>query len=352
MNNIQRLFLLSVIMTFLAAPAWADTTYVHRIEADVVPSAVIHNNDYLRGNNPDHTSINSSTTLRLKYTLQQSKSPTDVAAYCGVGVGMLLTNKQLGSPFLAYIVQGAPIVNITKRISLNYEFNVGAAIGWKPYEAQVNETNYVLGSETMFYIGTDVFFRFILSRHWDFNLGYGYAHSSNANLEMPNEGLNTRGGRISLAYYFNRNEQTGNASVFSADPVTDGHRWVTDIVAFGGWKKTSLVNPETYGVAGISVSPTYRINSAIAAGPSLELIHDNSINPQVSVGLQARAELTMPILRASAGFGHHVVGGMNSFYETLAMKVDLSKHFFINIGYIIYNYNYTNNLMLGLGIRY
>ena len=38
--------------------------------------------------------------------------------------------------------------------------------------------------------------------------------------------------------------------------------------------------------------------------------------------------------------------------ETLALKVDVTRHFFLNIGYCLYNYNYTNNLMLGIGYRF
>jgi len=286
----------------------------------------------------------------LKYALQQSGNPDAVGSYCGIGGGAVLTSELLGSPVVAFIFQGAPIINFSSRFSLNYELQLGAAFGWKAYEEKVNEANHVVGSRVTAYIGADVFFRYMLARHWDLNIGYGYMHYSNANLKMPNEGLNMMGCRASVAYYFNRDEQTSRASLFSAPMLPKGKRWVTDIVAFGGWKKRSLENPNTYSVAGLSVSPTYRLNSAFALGPSLDVIYDNSVNPQVSVGLQARAELTMPFLRASGGFGHHVVGGMNSFYETLAMKIDVTRHFFLNIGYCLYNYNYTNNLMLGIGV--
>ena len=339
------------LLSGTASAAQADTILVHRIEADVVPSGVIQNNRYLRGENPEGVKINTSTTLRLKYALQRAGNPAEVGAYAGFGAGVLLTNRQLGTPFLAFIEQGAPIINFGRHVSLNYELNLGMAFGWKAYEAKINEDNHVVGSRVMSYIGADVFLRMVPGRHWDLNLGYGYAHSSNANLRMPNEGFNTMGGRLSLAYYFNRHEDISQASLFSAEPLPRGHRWAWDIVGFGGWKKKSLSNPKTYGVGGISISPTYRLNSAFALGPSVDGVYDNSVEHTMSLGLQARAELTMPVFRASAGFGRYVVGGLDCFYETLAMKVDLSHHFFLNIGYCLYNYNYTNNLMLGIGLR-
>lgn len=348
MNSI-RIILLS-LTALLVSHLWADTTYVHRLEADAVPSGIMQNNRYLRGANPEGVNINSSTTLRLKYALQRAGNPDEVGAYAGIGAGVFLTNHQLGTPVLAYIVQGAPIVNFSRYASLNYELNLGFSIGWIPYETQINEDNHVIGSKLMSYIGADVFFRFRLSRHWDLNLGYAYAHASNANLKMPNEGYNTMGGRMSLAYYFNRHDDISRASLITAHTMPYGKHWTWDIAAFGGWKKKSLVNPETYTAWGLSVYPAYRLNSAFAVGPQLDLITDNSVDTRFSAGLQARLELTMPFFRASAGIGH-MVGGLSCIYENLAMKIDLSRHFFLNIGYYMYNYNYTNNMTLGIGVR-
>ena len=325
-TNCRYILLLLLVIVGFSTETSADTTYVHRLEADVVPSGVIQNNNYLRGNNPQGENINTSTTLRLKYTLQQAGNPSAIGAYAGLGVGTVLTSSQLGTPVLAYIVQGAPIINFSRHVSLNYELNLGIAAGWKAYESVINETNHVVGSRVMSYIGADVFFRFMLGRHWDLNVGY-------------------------VAYYFNRRENISRASLFTAEPVSQGHHWAWDIVAYGGWKKRSLGNPTTYTVAGLTVSPTYRLNSAFALGPSLDGVYDDSVSPTMSLGLQARAELTMPIFRASAGVGRYVVGGLDCFYETLAMKIDLTRHFFLNIGYCLYNYNYTNNLMLGIGVR-
>lgn len=364
--------LLTVVVLFSVQGAWADSTWVHRVEADAVPSYVKQTNSYLSGKNPQGEVINQSTTLRLKYTLQQSGNPDDIGAYFGIGGGAVLTSQLLGTPFLAYIVQGAPLVNFSRRVSLNYELQLGAAFGWKSYEAEINESNHVVGSKVTAYIGADVFLRLALARHWDLNIGFGYGHFSNANLRMPNEGLHTMGGRVSLAYYFNRDEsQISRASLFTAPVPPRKKRWFADVVLFGGWKIKSLSLPNTFGVAGFSFSPTYRLNSVFGVGLSLDGIYDHSVNlitsdddndktlefyypdtsKQLALGLQARAELTMPVFRASVGIGRYMVGGINCFYETLAMKIDFTRHFFLNIGYCLYNYNYTNNLMLGIGYR-
>lgn len=332
--------------------AQPDTTVtIHRVEADVVPSGIIQSNSYLRQGGPDGEPMRSSTTLRLKYTRQAGGDPRKVGAYHGIGLGCFVINEQLGNPWTAYLVQGAPLVNLSRTVSLNYELNLGLSMGWKAYDGNTNQGNHVLGSRTNCYIGADVYLRVRLGRHWDANVGYGYAHFSNANLKMPNEGMHTMGGRMSLAYYIHRDEREARASLLSAPAVPKGQRWVTDILLYGGAKKKSLENPTTYGVGGFSVSPMYRLNEAFAIGPALDGVCDKSTSPALSLGTQLRAELTMPVFRASGGIGCYWLGGLKCVYETLAFKVDVTRSLFLNIGYCFYNYHYTNNLMLGIGYR-
>ena len=168
--RLRTLLFISFVLT-ASLSAWADTTFVHRVEADVVPSMVIQSNSYLRGANPEGEKIESSMLMRLKYTVQQSGNPERIGAYHGLGLGVLAINRQLGTPLMAYIVQGAPIVNLSRNVSLNYELNLGASFGWKAYDAVTNEDNHVLGSPVNVYIGADVFLRFMVGRHVDLNLG-------------------------------------------------------------------------------------------------------------------------------------------------------------------------------------
>ena len=74
-TNCRHILLLLLVLAGLPTGTWADTTYVHRLEADVVPSGVIQNNNYLRGDNPQGENINTSTTLRLKYTCNKRAIP-------------------------------------------------------------------------------------------------------------------------------------------------------------------------------------------------------------------------------------------------------------------------------------
>jgi len=63
-----RHLLLLLLMLVGVSSVWGDSTLVHRVEADVVPSYVIQSNRYLRGANPDGVKINTSMPIKLKYT--------------------------------------------------------------------------------------------------------------------------------------------------------------------------------------------------------------------------------------------------------------------------------------------
>ena len=361
----NRFLILAIACITTALGAKADSLTVHRIEADIVPSGVMHTNRYLRGHNPDGKSINMALMARLKYALQTSGDPEAVAAYQGVGLGYLRNGHLLGNPVEAFLFQGAPIVRLSPQLTLNYELQFGGSFGWRHVGSELAE-NHVLGSRANFYIGTDLYLSWQLSQQWDLNVGGSYIHFSNANLQMPNEGLNDIGLRVSAAYYPNRTERASQTTLVSARTLPKAERWTTDVLVYGGWKKKSHLRTDNFGVAGFSVSPTYHLNEAVAIGPALDGVYDRSINipdladlspedpsanEQMALGVQARAELTLPLLRASAGAGYYVLGGFHAFYETIAMKADLCDWLFLHVGYCLYNYKYSNNLMLGIGCR-
>jgi hypothetical protein len=345
--------------------AMADSLTISRIEADIVPSGIVQTNRYLRGANPHGHAIRMAMMGRLKYGLQPSGDPGRVASYQGIGAGYLLNSRMLGSPVEAFIFHGAPIVRLSPRLSLNYELQLGGSFGWKNTGSELKD-NHVLGSKANFYLGTDLHLCWQFSRQWDLSLGGSYMHFSNGNLAMPNEGLNDVGVRLSAAYYPERSERASRATLVSARSVPKDERWTTDILLYGGWKKKSQLRPDGFGVAGFSVSPTYRLNEAIAIGAALDGVYDRSVNiadladhtsaspttdRQTALGLQARAELTMPVLRISAGAGYFVLGGFHAPYETIAVKADVSQRMFVHLGYCLYNYRLPNNLMLGVGCR-
>ena len=143
----------------VAAMAWAvaataasdDSARVHRLEAEVVPGIILHTNAFLKGNNTEVRMMNRSFVAHLKYAFMPPEGSREAIIYKGVYQGVGLSyhhfNPQLGNPVSAYLFQGATIKNLSSRLSLNYEWNLGLTYGWKSYDEKNHPENRVIGSK-------------------------------------------------------------------------------------------------------------------------------------------------------------------------------------------------------------
>lgn len=74
---------------------------------------------------------------------------------------------------------------------------------------------------------------------------------------------------------------------------------------------------------------------------------------QISIGLSAHAELTMPVFSVNAGMGYDIINpkGNKAFYQSLAVKTFVSRNIYLNVGYRLGSFKDPQNLMLGIGVR-
>jgi len=387
------------------SPAAPDSTsasesgsYVHRLEAEVIDGAVLHTNRFLEGYNPEVRTMNRYFTLKAKYAFMlppgSEKARIYKGAYQGAGLAYHHLNPQIGNPVSLYLFQGATIATLSRRLSFNYEWDFGVAYGWKSYAGGERPSNRVIGSKLTAYMDANFYLRWRLSPRWDANFGLTASHYSNGNTSLPNAGLNVASLKFSLAYYFNRPETEPEDGPL---PTFQRH-WSTDVVLFGGWKRKgtetdygSLVLPETFGVVGVNVNPMYNLNHWLNVGASLDTYYDGSANlivdekkqeateekadegveqksefgsnvskpawyRQVTAGVSVRGEFVMPYFTINFGIGHNFInagsGVFKGFYEILALKVAVTRSTFIHIGYSLYDFQYPNNLMLGVGYRF
>ena len=304
---------------------------VHRLEIEAVPGLILHTNDFLRGNNSEVRTMNHAFTAKVKYAFAPPPGSMEAARYKGVyqGVGLAWhdLNPQLGHPLSLFLFQGATIKTLAPRLSLDYEWNLGLAYGWKKYDAVSNPDNRVIGSKMTAHISVDFYLRYRLSKQWDLNLGASVTHYSNGNTSIPNAGLNIAGLKVGAAYYFrergrvgaSRSEECGGISrseecgvrseitssaecagdTLSADyshstlhtphsskqSPPSSKRWTWDLTLYGAWKRKGLETeagsyaiPGKYGVVGVNVNPLYRINRWLNVGPSLDASYDASAN--------------------------------------------------------------------------
>lgn len=394
----RRLSIIATLFTFFTLPSSAQapsakdsSATIHRLEIEALPGTILHTSSFLKGYNPEVRTMNHAFTARLKYAFQPRPNTDEALIYKGVyqgaGIAWHHFNPQLSNPLSVYIFQGATLATLTPRLSLNYEWNFGLTFGWKAYDKETNPDNHVIGSKVTAYMDADLYLRWMLSPQLDLNLGVTATHFSNGNTALPNAGLNTVSAKLSLAYYINRTPPTDNSRQL---PSFLRH-WSTDVVVFGAWKRKSVEAadgtglkplPEKFPVAGIMVNPMYNLNHWLNVGASLDMYFDRAANievtqlserhrqeqgrdftidypaatRQITAGLSARTELVMPYFAINFGIGHNFINAsspdFNGFYETLALKIKLSRRLFAHIGYSLYDFYYPNNLMIGIGYRF
>lgn len=360
-----------------------------RIGTEVTSAAVLATNSYLRGDNTLGKKISDTFggALRADFSFNPATREGMLypGLYQGIGLGMsgYLPKELLGTSMSVYVYQGAPIYCFNDRLSLGYEWQFGAAFGWKHYNKDFSENNVAIGSPVTAHMGICFKLTYRLSDRWGLFFGAGANHYSNGNTSLPNKGVNTIGASIGFAYVLNPQRKQEDA----ANTITNGNdskRWIYDIRAYGAWRKRAVaigypeegvICPGKFGVMGLQLSPSYKINRYFAAGPSLDFQWDESggIRPywvegsynenikfkrppfgkQISLGLSAHAELTMPIFSIDIGLGYDFMHpkGEKSFYQSLTLKTFVSRNFYINTGYRLGNFKDPQNLMLGIGVR-
>lgn len=379
----------------------ADSTrFTHSVGINVRPKYILPTHKFFRGENELGKRLAASGSAHLQYSFAFPESshfgklyPT---AYQGVGVAFntFFDRKEIGNPTAVYVFQGARLAQISPNLSLDYEWNFGASFGWHPYDPYgdfhqyLNEYNLVVGSRVNAYINFGLLLSWAPIENWAFSAGLDLTHFSNGNTALPNAGVNTAGMRFGAARSFGpamrRTGATKNSEYADLSSRRFSERMTYDIMFYGAgrtkgvmWNDTPYIAEGTFGIAGLNFSPLYRVNKFFRAGVSLDVQYDESANvsehiaglgddgdirfyrppidEQLGIGLSLRAEFVMPIFSVNIGFGRNIIykgEDLEGFYQTLALKTELFKGLYLNIGYKLHNLHDPNNLMLGIGWRF
>lgn len=367
---------------FRSTPEW-------HIGAELIPAYVIPTNPYLEGTNKEGKVISTYFAAALKCDLSFNPESRLGKLYPGLyqGLGIqantLFTNSLLGNPVSIYVYQGAPIVNISRKLSFNYEWKFGAAIGWKNYRHTPESYNYAITTPVTAHMAVAFRFKYRLSQRWSIAAGIEATHFSNGNTQFPNGGINNIGLSLGASYTINPQHKAERPTPEMTEEA-DKARWIFDLIGYGAWRRRTYILsdgydyllPGKFGVAGLQFSPMRQFNRWIAAGVSLDAHYDESaglppywvegtegdtmkfrrppFGKQLCVGIAANAEFIMPIFAINVGVGVDMLSpvGNNRFYQQLTLKAFVSRHIFLNAGYRLGDFKQPQNLMLGAGYRF
>ncbi|MCH5223140.1 MAG: acyloxyacyl hydrolase [Muribaculaceae bacterium] len=340
----------------------------------------------------DRISDHSAWPLHLKYSFSFTNPEIRnylPGGYQGIGAGLLnigaldpggihKSGKYIGYPVSVYVFQGGPFWHFGEKLSLNYEWNFGAAFGWKPYCDSNSMYNLTVGSRVNAYLGLGVRLEWRLNDYTSVFGGFTVSHYSNGNTSWPNPGVNSFGLRMGVNLTLNPLKEKYPQPV--ADTIKK-RKIEYDLSLWGSSRKrvykggdTPVLLPGHFGCAGISFAPMVRLGRWWRVGGSLDIQWDGSSdkrhyyvegeNPedirfkkssfirQTSWGLSAHGELQMPIFAVNIGLGCNLYAPWENrgLYQNITLKTYLGPRVFLNVGYQLRNFYQQANLMLGLGI--
>lgn len=392
----SKIYFLVAALFLVGLPAKADSIpsgfsrpAAWRIAAEVSTAWVPGTNAFLRGDNPYHKSIrrNLAGTVRADFSFNPTTREGMLykGLYQGVGldVNTFYAHSLLGTPTSAYVYQGAPLVHFNNRLWLGYEWQFGAAFGWKHFDTETADRNASVSTSVTAHMGVGLKFHYTLTDRWKMMFGMDAHHYSNGNTSWPNAGVNSIGASIGLAYLINPQLDAPKTNR-DVELAADRKHWFYDVMVYGAWRKRIVILeelpdpqlcPGKFGVVGIQFSPMFRLNRWVAIGPALDVQWDESagLSPywiegslgdnikfnrppfgkQLRAGFSAHAELTMPIFSVNAGVGYDVINsrGDKRFYQSLTLKTFVTQRIFLNVGYRLDSFKEPQNLMLGFGVR-
>lgn len=388
-----------MLVLFIAGSSFAhngdstSTKIIPMIGADLRPGYVFPTHEFFKGANQAEQKINSTLSAHLKYGFKFSDNTSLGREYphaiqgIGIAYNTFFNSSELGNPINVYLFQTSRIASIAPGLSFDYEWNFGAAFGWKKYDEEKNPFNTVVGSATNAYINLGFLLNWQMTPTTCLRGAIGVTHYSNGNTESPNAGVNTIGASIGIAHFFgNKKENMLSHDKLQRPPF---HPYVHyDLIAYGATRKKGIfpeehnpmLVPGSFGIVGINFNPLYNFSKYFRAGVSLDMQYDESANigkhiantyippepeelkfyrppfrEQFSAGLSLRAEIAMPIFAINLGIGKNLLckgADTNSFYQIIVLKTSITDKLFLHTGYQLYRFKEPNNLMVGLGYRF
>ena len=393
-SALRRRAVATVMALAISLLAWAADSASfrprHTIRVEFRPAKVLPTNPFLR----DHSGygpslpLNRDLSFHLKYGFAADPESRvgRLYPYTFQGLGLSYegfdNRREVGRPLTLYLFQTSRVARIAPWLSLDYEWNFGASLGWKPFDPETNPYNRVVGSRINAYIDVGFFLNARLSDRVRLTLGGGVTHFSNGNTHLPNSGVNTAGGRIGLVYAF-QPELRERVRRIALPEMEQGfwRRMGLDVVIYGAFRAKGVASdegayilPGRFCIAGLNLNPMYTFNRFLRAGFSIDGQYDESANiythdpltgpdprfyrpplrEQIGLGLSARGEFTMPYFAINFGIGHNVIGrrgDLGGLYQVLALKIAVVRGLFVHVGYQLRDFHEPKNLMLGLGYR-
>lgn len=300
----------------------------------------------------------------------------------GIGISKFMFQPKdniLGNPFTTYLFFNESVFKF-KKSSVGYDFSVGLAYHWKPYDQYTNPEQKVIGSPVTAYVAMGVQYDFKFSDRFDATLGISINHFSNGRIRSPNRGLNLYALNSSLRYRLgpvrpaHKSKDISFKESKQVTYVLDSFRPMIEFytVASAGAVTTfqDINNRSLYYLAAsgsIDVARHYRPSGKYGLGfdwsydESLKVVYQNDY-PSGAVpsyllnwpGVHLSHEYLIHrwTFITQAGINLKVVGDKGIGYGRIALRYDLTKSIFLRVGVRVHHSVTSDFIEWGAGYSY
>ena len=255
---------------------------------------VFPTNPFLKGINPELEKINKYQTGNLRFGVQTDTSKLWYNLYKQPSYGLKLYVASffepdfIGTPIAVSGFFNAPFIK-KERFEFGYDFALGAAFNWKPFNPVSNNTNIAIGARQSFYVELGLHLKQKITTHIDLTEGISLTHFSNGALKEPNYGINTLAPKLALRYNFY--DETVKKSKFLKPKFIKNNQ--IDVYVFGGVKNVIFdsINIDLitkyegvyFPVYGVSFNIGRQVGHKSKFGLGFTSTVDHSIDAQIAI---------------------------------------------------------------------
>lgn len=261
----------------------------------------------------------------------------------------------LGKPGAVYGFISFPLFQ-HKRHQMVIEPAAGISYDLKPYDANHNTQNDAIGSRFNVYFNLSLGARYRLNREMDLVYGLDFTHFSNGRIYKPNSGLNMFGPNLGIRYHFNTHQNKVDNS-YNPQTVLNVR---PNLYNFVKAKRINSFNVLAYGAAGLVqnnpdmgtskqystfsgvLELQYVLNTKNGFTGGVDFFYDNSLVAEIPdghydvYGFHAGYDYMFWIMSFRMQVGSYFTAAHRDlkglFFLRPAVKLDLSRRFFIQLG--------------------
>jgi len=260
-------------------------------------------------------------------------------------IGLLFLFGQSGSnQYIGNIAAILPFIygNLYKKTNFRLGWRFGMGPGWiqKPFNAQTNVQDLVIGSHLNACVNLQLASAIRIWQKTQLELGLSFTHLSNGSIKLPNLGLNMPALSIGLNYSFNPKIMMTRRAL---PPLNK--KWNFYLFTFAAIKQAPPLESPQGWVNGLSFEALKTISQAGRLGGGINLTYDRTLRTEVPNSPTFAFDASKLKLEASIyGSYEYVVGNLSiplqlgaylynnylisEIYENIGIRYRLSSHCF------------------------